>query len=149
MLSPSEPESKTSALTGTQVPPTPSQIQHAWAARNDPNQHFASNHGLPRTIATNFPTTAVHPNELPPVHPVAPNTGSADLDHKIQQQQDSLVAKQKQELQKLQQKQDAEDQQAKQKADPVKTQQLEQVHRRQTQQLVEAHARQMDQLKQK
>ena len=79
------------------------QTQHAWAARNDPQQRYA---------ATPRATMAVHPKDLPPVYrPAAPNTGNAKQDQKYQQQQEKLVAKQNQDRQKLQQQQDKEHQQ--------------------------------------
>jgi len=98
----------------------------------------------PRSMAT-------HPSELPPVnHPVAPNTGDANLDKKYQQQQDKLVAQQEKERQKLQQQQDKEHEQLeKQKPSDQARQQLEQKHQQQTQALVQRHAEQQQHLQQK
>ncbi len=77
------------------IPPVAAQTQHAWSARNDPQQRFSANHGAPPVTATARPSIAVHPKELPPIErPAAPNTGNAKLDQKYQKQQDKLVAKQ-------------------------------------------------------
>ena len=94
------------------------------------------------------PSTAVHPNELPPrERPQAPDTGNAQLNQKNQQQQEQLRAQQDQERQKLQQQQDQEHQRlAQQKADQAKNQQLEQKHQQQTQQLQQQQERQQQQL---
>src|SRR5271169_2706669 len=94
------------------------------------------------------PSTAVHPNDLPPrERPPAPNTGNAQLDQKYQQQQDQLNAKQDQERQKLQKQQDQEHQRlAQQKADETRKQQTEQQHAQQTQQLQQQHEKQQEQL---
>jgi len=91
------------------------------------------------------PSTAVHPNELPPIpRPPAPNTGNAEQDQKYQQQQEQLRAQQQQERQRLQQQQEQEHQQlAKQQADAARQQQLEQQHRQQTQQLQQQHQQQL------
>jgi hypothetical protein len=124
------------------------QPQHAWAARNNPQQKFAANHGTPAIPATSRPILAVHPKDLPPIeHPTAPKTGNAKTDQKYQKQQDELIAKQDQERQKLQQQQNKEHEQlAKQNANEAQTQQLEQKHQQQTQQLHEGHTRQMQQM---
>jgi hypothetical protein len=136
---------------GSHVPAVSAQTQHAWAARSDPQQRFAANHGAPPVTATARTTTASHPKELAPVErPAAPNTGNAKLDQKYQKQQTQVIAKQNQDRQKLQQKQENEHQQlAKQKADPVKTQQLEQQHQQQTQQMQQTHTQQMQQMQQR
>ena len=99
-------------------------------------------------INTPRPSTAVHPNELPPIpRPTAPNTGNAEQDRTYQQQQEQLRAQQAQERQKLQQQQEQEHQQlAKQQADAARQQQIEQQHRQQTQQLQQQHQHQQEQL---
>jgi hypothetical protein len=97
------------------------------------------------------PTTASHPNELPPPAPLpAPNTGNAKLYQKYQQQQEKLRAQQDQQRQKLQQQQDREHaQMEQQKADQARKQQTEQQHQQQTQQLQQQHERQQQQLQSK
>jgi len=139
------------AAHGKHTGPVAAQPQHAWAARNNPQQKFSANHGTPAVVATPRPNVAVHPKELPPVaRPAAPKTGNAKVDQKYQKQQDQLVAKQTQDRQKLQQKQDNEHQQlAKQKANEAKTQQVEQRHQGQTQQLQQRHTQQMQQMQQR
>ena len=124
------------------IPPVAAQAQHAYAAHNNPQQRFSTNHGTPPVAVTSRPNLAGHPKELPPVErPAAPNTGNPKLDQKYQQQQQKVVAQQTQQRQNLQQKQDQEHQQlAKQNAAPEKIQQVEQQHQQQTQQL---HQRQM------
>ncbi len=133
------------------IGPVAAQTQHAWAARNDPQQRYAVNHGTPPIAATPRATMAVHPKDLPPVdRPAAPNTGNAKQDQKYQQQQEKLVAKQNQDRQKLQQQQDKEHQQlAKQQTNEVKMQQVEQQHQQQTQQMQQAHTQQMQQMQQR
>ncbi len=133
------------------IPPVAAQTQHAYVARNNPQQRVSANHGTPPVVATARPNMASHPKELPPVeHPAAPNTGNAKLDQKYQKQQNTVIAKQTQERQQLQQKQDNEHQQlAKQKAAPEKMQQVEQQHQQQTQQLQQKHTQQIQQMQQK
>jgi hypothetical protein len=133
------------------IPPVAAQTQHAWAARNNPQQRFSANHGVPPIAATPHANMAVHPKDLPPVQrPAAPNTGNAKQDQKYQQQQEKLVAKQNQDRQKLQQTQDKEHQQlAKQQANEAKTQQVEQRHQQQTQQMQQGHSQQMQQMAQR
>jgi hypothetical protein len=133
------------AAHATHIGPVAAQTQHAWAARNNPQQKFSANHGTPAVAANSRPNVAVHPKELPPVeHSAAPNTGNAKADQKQQKQQDKLVAKQTQDRQKLQQQQDKEhQQQAKHNANAAKTQQMEQRHQQQTQQMQEGHTQQM------
>jgi len=94
------------------------------------------------------PSTAVHPNELPPIpRPPAANTGNAEQDQKYQQQQEQLRAQQQQERQKLQQQQEQEHQQlAQQQATAARQQQLEQQHSQQTQQLQQQHQQQQQQM---
>jgi hypothetical protein len=130
--------------------PVAAQTQHAWSARNNPQQRFSTNHGTPPVAATPRASMAVHPKDLPPIErSAAPNTGNAKQVQKYQQQQEKLVAKQAQDRQKLQQKQDNEHQQmAKQQANEVKTQQVEQRHQQQTQQLQQAHTQQMQHMQQ-
>jgi YXWGXW repeat-containing protein len=96
-------------------------------------------------------TTAVHPNELPPVErPSPPNTGNPKQDQKYQKQQEKMYAQQEKERQKLQQQQEKEHQQlAKQNADEARKQQVEQQHQQQTQQLQQKHSQQQQQLQQK
>jgi hypothetical protein len=135
----------------THVRPVGAQTQHAYAARNDPQQKFSANHGMPAVASTPHPNLAVHPKELPPVErATAPKTGNAKVDQKYQKQQDKLVAKQTQDRQKLQQKQDKEHQQlTKQHADPGRTQQVEQRHQQQTQKLQQTHTQQRQQMQQR
>ena len=130
---------------GSHIGPVAAQTQHAWAARNNPQQRFSANHGTPALAATSRPNVAVHPKDLPPVErPPAAKAGNSKADQKYQKQQDKLVAKQNQERQKLQQKQDKEHQQiAKHQANEARTQQMEQRHQGQTQQLQQRHTQQM------
>jgi len=130
------------------IGPVAAQTQHAWAARNNPQQKFSANHGTPGVAATPRPNVAAHPKELPPVErPAAPNTGNKKVDQKYQKQQDKLVAKQTQDRQKLQQKQDKEHQQlAKQNASEARQQQTEQKHQQQTQKLQQTHTQQTQQM---
>ncbi len=95
--------------------------------------------------------TAVHPKELPAFErPAAPNTGDANHDRKLQQQQDKLFAKQQQERNKLQQKQEQEHQRLdRQNAPPEQRQQTEQRHQQQTQQLQQRHQQQAQQMVQR
>ncbi len=97
------------------------------------------------------PSTAVHPNDLPPIErPTPPNTGNPNLDQKYQKQQEQLNTKHQQERMKLQQKQDQDHQKlAKQNASDAKKQQVEQKHQQQTQQLVQKHTQEQQQLQQK
>ena len=83
------------------------------------------------------PSSAVHPNDLPPAaRPSAPNTGTPKLDQKYQQQREKQFAKQDQERQKLEQKQEQEHQRlTQQNANEARKQQVEQQHQQQTQQL--------------
>ena len=139
------------AARGKRSGPVSAQTQHAWSARNNPQQRLAANHGAPPVSATARPGTAVHPKDLPPVErPAAPKTGNAKQDRKYQQEQDKAVAKQSQDRQKLQQKQDKEHQQlAKQNAAPARMQQVEQQHEQQTQQMHQGHVQQMQQMQQR
>jgi hypothetical protein len=97
------------------------------------------------------PSTAVHPNDLPAAErPAAPNTGNPQLDHKYQQQEEKLRAKEDQQRQKLQQRQDQDHQRLEQqKADEARKQQVEQRHQQQTQQLQQKHEQQEQRLQQK
>jgi hypothetical protein len=133
------------------IGPVAAQKQHAWAARNNPQQQYAANHGKPPVVATPQANMAVHPKELPPIGKTAPgDTGNAKQAQKYQQQQEKLVAKQNQDRQKLQQQQDNEHQQmAKQQSNSAQTQQLEQRHQQQTQQLQQAHSQQTQQMQQR
>ena len=133
------------AARGSHLGPVAAQTQHAWAARNNPQQRFSANHGTAGVAATSRPNLAVHPKDLPPVErPPAAKTGNSKADQKYQKQQDKLVAKQNQERQKLQQKQDKEHQQiAKHQANEARTQQMEQRHQGQTQQLQQRQGQQM------
>jgi hypothetical protein len=139
------------AAHGTHRGPVAAQSQHAYAARNNPQQKFSANAGAPPVTATPRPNLATHPKDLPPVErPAAPKTGSANVDQKYQKQQDKLVARQTQDRQKLQQTQDNEHRRlAKQRATPERTQQVEQQHQQQTQQLHETHTQQTQQMQQR
>ena len=135
------------AAHGRHVGPVAEQTQHAYAARNNTQQRFSTNHGAPPVTATPRANLASHPKELPPIERSTPNTGNAKLDQKYQKQQGKLIAQQNQERQKLQQQQDKEHRQlSKQNADPVKQQQTEQRHQQQTQQLQQRHTQQMQQM---
>jgi hypothetical protein len=96
-------------------------------------------------------TTAVHPDELPPVErPSPPNTGNPKQDQKYQKQQEKMYAQQEKERQKLQQQQEEEHQQlAKQNADEASKRQVEQQHQQQTEQLQQKHAQQQQKLQEK
>jgi hypothetical protein len=135
---------------GTHTPAEAAQTQHAWSARNDPQQRLAANHGVPPVTATVRASTATHPKDLAPIGRTTSNTGNAKQDQKNQKEQDKIVAKQNQDRQKLQQKQDNEHQQlARQKANPARSQQLEQQHQQQTQQMQQNHSQQMQQMQQR
>jgi hypothetical protein len=135
---------------GSHTPAVGAQTQHAWSARNDPQQRFAANHGAPPVTATAHATAASHPNDLAPMNRTAPNTGNVKQDQKFQKEQDKVAAKQTQDRQKLQKTQDREHQQmARQKADPGRSQQMEQRHQQQTQQMQQGHAQQMQQMQQR
>jgi hypothetical protein len=135
---------------GSHSPAVAAQTQHAWSARNDPQQRFSANHGVPPVTATVRASAASHPKDLAPIERATSNTGNAKQDQKNQKEQDKVVAKQTQDRQKLQQKQDNEHQQlAKQKAEPVRSQQLEQQHQQQTQQMQQNHTQQMQQMQQR
>jgi hypothetical protein len=140
-----------SIAQGRHTGPVSAQTQHAWSARNNPQQRVSANHGAPPVTATGRANTAVHPKELPPVQrAAAPNTGNAKLDRQYQKEQETTVAKQNQDRQKLQQKQDQEHQQlTKQNAAPAKMQQVEQQHQQQTQQMQQGHTQQMQQMQQR
>jgi hypothetical protein len=131
--------------------PSAAQTQHAYAARNNPQQKFSTNRGTPGVTATARPNLATHPKELPPVgRPAVSKTGNAKVDQRYQKQQDQLVARQTQDRQKLQQKQDNEHQQlARQRATPERTQQVEQQHQQQTQRLQQTHTQQTQQMQQR
>jgi hypothetical protein len=143
--------SEEAAAHGAHAGPVSAQTQHAFAAKNNPQQRLAANRGAPPVSATARPNTAVHPKELPPVQrPASSQTGNAKLDQRNQKQQDKLVAQQNQDRQKLQQSQDQEHQQlAKQKAPPERMQQVEQQHQQQTQQMQQGHAQQTQQMQQR
>jgi YXWGXW repeat-containing protein len=152
------------------VGPVAAQEQHREAARSDPQQRFATNHGRPAVAATpragdfkasgavaardngaaRSTTVPGHVKDLPPAERPAPvKTGNAKTDQKYQQQQEKLNAKQDQERQKVQQKQEQEHQQMdRQKASDTQRQQTEQRHQQQTQQLVQRHTQQQQQLQQ-
>jgi hypothetical protein len=132
------------------LPPVAAQTQHAWTARNAPQQRLSANHGAPPVVATPRANMAVHPNDLPPVQrAAAPNTGNPNQDRQYQKEQDQLVAKQTQDRQALQQKQDQEHQRVSKQADPAKVQQAEQRHQQQTQQMQQGHDQQRQQMQQR
>ena len=138
------------------------QTQHVQAARGNPEQRAAVNHGNPAISATAKPGdfsqqhgtigargmatethATVHPKDLPQVaRPAAVNSGNAKADKKYEQKQDQLITKQTQDRQQLQQKQDAEHQ----RTSNTNTQQLEQKHQQQTQNLVQKHTSQQQSL---
>jgi hypothetical protein len=121
------------------------------ANRNVPRPH--SNEPAPRAEnnVPRPPSTAVHPNDLPPrERPAPPNTGNTKLDQKYLQQQQKLQARQDQERQKLQQRQDREHQQlAQRNAGEAQRQQMEQRHQQQTQQLEQRHTQEQQKLQHK
>jgi len=125
---------------------------NAQAAQTRPNPQTTAtpqNHQAARPENNvSRPSTAVHPNELPPIpHTPVPNTGNAEADQKYQQQQEQLRAQQAQERQKLQQQQEQEHQQlAQQQANKARQQQLEQQHQKQTQELQQQHQQQQGQM---
>ena len=131
---PRPPENKAEAA---QQPKSNSQ-----AAPSRNNQAARPENNVPQ------PSTAVHPNELPPIpHTSVPNTGNAVSEQKYQQQQEQLRAQQAQERQKLQQRQEQEHQQlAQQQANKARQQQLEQQHQKQTQELQQEHQQQQEQM---
>jgi len=135
------------AARNRHVGPVSAQNQHAYSARNSPQQRFSTNHGAPPVTATPRANLASHPKDLPPIErATAPNTGNARQDQKYQQQQQKLVTQQNQERQKLQQQQDKQHQQlTRQNAPPQRVQQVEQQHQAQTQQLQQRHVQQMQQ----
>jgi len=136
------------------TPQVAAQSQHAQAARNNPQQRFATNHGAPPVGPSESnarSNTAVHPRDLPVLaHPVTPNTGNPKLDQRYQKQQETLGARQDQDRQKLQQQQDREhQQQSRQSASTANTQRMEQRHQQQTQQLQQRHTQQVQQMQQR
>jgi hypothetical protein len=132
------------------IGPVTAQNQHAYSARNNPQQRVSANHGTPPVTATARPNLASHPKELPPVDHSTPNTGNAKLDQKYQKQQDSIAAKQNQQRQSLQQRQDNEHQQlTRQNAPAERMQQVEQQHQQQTQQMQQRHTQQTQQMQQR
>ena len=138
------------AARGRHTGPVAAQTQHAYAARNNPQQRFSANHGAPPVTATPRANLASHPKELPPIERSTPNTGNAKLDQKYQREQEKTVAQQGQERQKLEQKQDQEHRQlTKQKAAPARVQQVERQHAQQTQQLQQRHTQQRQQMQQR
>ncbi len=153
------------------IPAVAVQAIHMQAARSNPEQRAAVNHGTPAIAATAKPgdlseqhgaaraneatdnpsteaRAIVHPKDLPPIARPAPiDSGNAKADRKYAQQQDKLIVRQTQERQNLQQRQDVEHQQlTQQKASDARTQQVEQQHQQQTQQLSQRHAEQQQTL---
>ena len=138
------------AARGRHIGPVGAQTQHAYSARNNPQQRFSANHGAPPVTATPRANLASHPKELPPIQRSTPQTGNPRLDQKYQKQQEKLATNQNKDRQKLQQSQDREHQQlSKQNADQAKTQQVEQRHQQQTQQLQQRHTQQTQQMQQR
>ena len=136
------------AFTGREVMPA----KAAGAAYNPPPNRTRANRATAEHGGTAGHTAApVHPNELSPMErPSAPNTGSANLDKKYQQQQQKLQQQQEKERQKLQQQQDREHQQlAKQNGDEARKQEMEQRHQQQTGQLQQRHQQQQEQMRQR
>ena len=66
---------------------------YAVCPQHDPQQRASTNRGKPPVTATARPVTANHPKELPPAKVSAPNTGDAKVDQKYQQQQNTVVAR--------------------------------------------------------
>jgi hypothetical protein len=161
------------------IPPVPVQRQHVQAARANPELRASVNHGKPLVAATpkpgvlngrgvvpakeggrynppprsanTRPSTAVHPNDLPPAtRPATSNTGNPKLDKKYEQQQENLGAKQDQERRKLQQSQEQDHQRLmQQRADDARRQQIEQQHMQQTRQLEQKHVQQQQRLQER
>jgi hypothetical protein len=136
------------------------------AAFNDrgvvPAREAGAIHGGPRNAGgnagranagpgNNTRTTAVHPNELPPIErPAPPNTGNPKQDQKYQKQQEKMYAQQEKDRQKLQQQQEKEHQQlARQNADEARKQQVEQRHQQQTEQMAQRHSQQQQRLQER
>jgi hypothetical protein len=101
---------------------------------NRPEDHAGENNTKP----------AVHPHDLPAAkHPDAPNTGDANRDRKLQQQQEKMASKQQQERDNLQKKQDQEHQRMdQQRSNDQRRQQVEQRHQQQTSQMQQRHEQQ-------
>jgi hypothetical protein len=127
-----------------------------------PAREAGAIHGGPRTAGgnagrgnmppgNNTRTTAVHPNELPPIERRAPpNTGNPRQDQKYQKQQEKMYAQQEKERQKLQQSQENEHQQlSRQNAGEPRKQQVEQRHQQQTQQMVQKHSQQQQRMQER
>ena len=97
------------------------------------------------------PSTATHPNELPPHERHAPpNTGNAKQDQKYQKEQEKLYAQQQKDHQKLQQQQEKEHHQLeRQHADEGRKQQVEQRHQQQTVQMEQKHSQQQQRLQER
>jgi hypothetical protein len=117
---------------------------------NEPRPSSPENEGRSKT-SNSESRPATHPSELPPMERrPAPNTGSAKLDQKYQQQQQKLQQRQDQQRQKLQQQQEKEHQQlAKQNAPDTKRQATEQRHQQQTQQLQQRHVQEQQKMQQR
>jgi hypothetical protein len=139
------------------IPPVREQVDHASAARANPQLHAKANGGRPPIAATERPgnfthsmapsgeagaaRAAVHPRDLPPIaRPEPPNSGDAKADAKYQKQQDKLIAKQEKDREKLEQKQEAEHQK---EMNDAERQRMEQTHQQETQRMVQRHAAQM------
>ena len=134
---------KPAAFSGREVVPA----REAGAPYNPPANRGTAQ---PRTATGGNPSTARHPNELPPIeHRPAPNTGNPKMDKKYEQQQQKLSQKQDQQRQKLQQKQEKEDQRiAQQNGNDARKQQTEARHQQQTHQMQERQAQQQQHMQQ-
>jgi hypothetical protein len=162
------------------VPPVAAQARHVEEARGDRELRASVNHGKPPVAATARPgefrdrgmvaareaggryeppanrganavRPGLHPNDRPPHERLpVPNAGNPRLDHKYQQQQEKLYAKQDQEHLRLQQKQEQEHQRlVQQSANDVRRQQVEQHHEQQTQRMEQRHTQQREQMQQR
>jgi len=126
----------------------PGDFSHPIEAREAGGAYHAPDRGAGRP-AGGGGGSPVHPKDLPAAErPAPPNTGNAERDRKLQQQQDKLYAKQDQERQKLQQKQD-QARADKQKANDAQKQQMEQRHAQQTKQMQQRHQQQQQQMQQR
>ena len=148
------------------IPAAAPQTQHALAARNDSQQRFSANHGVPPIAATPAPGTLRAPPSYRPDSPQRLHSIlrscylSIALRHRTQatrswtrntrSSRNTLIAQQNQDRQRLQQNQDKEHQQlARQQATQGRTQQVEQQHQQQTQQLQQKHTQQIQQMQQR
>lgn len=158
------------------IPPVAAQNRHVETAMGNRELRASENHGKPPIAATGRPgefsghdavaardaggaytpppnrpaggaAHPIHPSDLHPERPAAPNTGDAKLDQKYQKQQDKLYAKQQKDQQKLQKQQDKEHVQFdNNKGTAPQRQQMEQRHQQQTEHLQQQHTQEQQHL---